>query len=72
MKTQAQQAGVAYGDNIICDTKFDGGAIKIGDREVLCEERLKEELGIVCRPVVDTFRDMTRDLYTNKVEAEIV
>lgn len=47
---------------ITCDTQFTGGAIKIGDREVEASERLKRDLGVVCRPVEETMEDMARAL----------
>lgn len=43
---------------ITCDTQFTGGAIKIGDREVEASERLERDLGVVCRPVEETMKDM--------------
>lgn len=48
-------------DSITCDTNFDGGAIKIGDREVDAAKRL-EELGVRCRPVAETMHDMAEAL----------
>ena len=71
LKSVAIQVGVKYGDRIKCDTTFDGGAIKIGDQEVICAERLKEGLGITCRPVVDTFKDMARKVYLDEVKEKI-
>ena len=47
---------------ITCDNEFTGGAIKIGDREVEAQERLERDLGVVCRPVVDTMEDMAEAL----------
>jgi len=47
---------------ITCDTKFDGGAIKIGEREVEATERLEQDLGVVCRSVEETFQDMAEAL----------
>ena len=42
-----------------CDTDFDGGAIKIGEKEVECTQRCKDELdGLVCRSVDETMSDM--------------
>ena len=46
-------------NRVICDTKFDGGAIKIGEKEVDASKRL-QELGVVCRSVEDTMTDMAR------------
>lgn len=45
-----------------CDTEFDGGAIKIGDREVEASERLEKDLGVVCRPTEETMRDMAKTM----------
>ncbi len=47
---------------ITCDTEFDGGAIKIGEREVEASERLERDLGVVCRSVEETFQDMAEAL----------
>ena len=45
--------------SMTCDTDFDGGAIKIGEKEVECSERCKDELdGLVCRSVDETMSDM--------------
>ena len=50
-------------DKITCDTVFDGGAIKIGDKEVECSDRMKESLGgLVCRSVEETMADMAKSL----------
>ena len=46
-------------DKIRCDTKFDGGAIKIGEKEVEATGRLKE-LAVACRSVEETMEDMAR------------
>jgi len=48
---------------IACDTHFDGGAIPIGTKEVDAADRLANELGIVCRPNEETFRDMAKFLF---------
>jgi nucleoside-diphosphate-sugar epimerase len=47
-------------ENITYDAVFDGGAIKIGDREVIATERLAEGLGVELTPADVTFRDMAR------------
>jgi nucleoside-diphosphate-sugar epimerase len=49
-------------DKITYDSKFDGGAIKIGSREVSTTQRLQEELGVELRSVYETFEDMGRAL----------
>ena len=59
-------------DKISYDKKFDGGAIKIGTREVLATERLKEELGIKLRSVSETFEDMGRALAALSEQAKLV
>lgn len=50
---------------ITADTEFDGGFIKIGEKEVECIERLKKDLGldISKRPLTETFEDMARQVY---------
>jgi cinnamoyl-CoA reductase len=48
-------------DKITYDSKFDGGAMKIGSREVIATDRLKE-LGVELRSVYETFEDMGRAL----------
>ena len=40
------------------EANFDGGAIKIGEREVECERRMQNELGVVCRSTEETMKDM--------------
>ena len=49
-------------NKIVCDTKFDGGAIPIGNREVECQQRLEQELGVICRPTEETIKDMAVSL----------
>ena len=51
-------------NRIRCDTKFDGGAIKIGEKEVDATKRL-QELGVVCRSVEDTMTDMARSFLSD-------
>jgi nucleoside-diphosphate-sugar epimerase len=51
---------------IICDTQFTGGAIKIGEREVEASERLERDLGVVCRPVEKTMQDMAEAILSLK------
>jgi nucleoside-diphosphate-sugar epimerase len=41
-----------------CDTAFQGGAIPIGEREVEAEEILRNDLGVVLRPLRETITDM--------------
>lgn len=41
-----------------CDTAFQGGAIPIGEREVEAEEILRDDLGVVLRPLRETISDM--------------
>lgn len=49
-------------DKITYDSTFDGGAVKIGSREVIATDRLKRELGVELRSVASTFEDMGRAL----------
>ena len=60
LKRAVEQSGSSTIDTskISCDTEFDGGAIKIGDQEVECTDVLRDELGITCRSVDETFYDM--------------
>jgi nucleoside-diphosphate-sugar epimerase len=53
-------------DKIHPDTNFDGGAIKIGEKEVDSVDRLRDILGLTCRPVEETMRDMARTLFEMK------
>lgn len=56
-KTRGSSQPFDLYDKIRCDTVFDGGAIKIGDKEVDATNRLKD-LGVVCRSVHETMEDM--------------
>lgn len=47
-------------EKITFDADFDGGAISIGEREVIAEERLADELEVVLTPSNVTFQDMAR------------
>lgn len=47
-------------EKITFDADFDGGAIPIGEREVIAEERLADELEVVLTPSNVTFQDMAR------------
>lgn len=51
-------SGLGKGENIFGDEDFDGGAVKIGEKEVDAVERMKKDLGIVCRSNEETFADM--------------
>jgi len=63
LKTVANEMSLGDPDAITCDTDFDGGAIKIGDKEVDCAQRLKDDLGgLVCRPVEETMAEMGKAL----------
>jgi nucleoside-diphosphate-sugar epimerase len=46
-----------------CDTAFQGGAIPIGEREVEAEEILRDDLGVVLRPLRETISDMADYYY---------
>lgn len=50
--------GLGNGDTIFCDENFDGGAVKIGEKEVDAKQRMKDDLDMECRNVRETFRDM--------------
>mmetsp|Transcript_31401 Transcript_31401/g.36646 ORF Transcript_31401/g.36646 Transcript_31401/m.36646 type:complete len:398 (+) Transcript_31401:172-1365(+) len=65
LKSIANDTGLGDPDKIFPDTNFDGGAIPIGNKEVDSEERLKNILGITCRPVEETIRDMAKVLLEN-------
>ena len=63
LKKLAIELGIGDPDKIHPDTAFDGGLIKIGDREVACDERMVDLLdGFKCRPVEETMRDMAKVL----------
>lgn len=68
LKRAVEQSGSSHIDTskISCDTEFDGGAIKIGDQEVECAELLRDELGITCRSVDETFYDMVVAMLTGE------
>jgi nucleoside-diphosphate-sugar epimerase len=56
-KTNVSQQQYDLDTKIRCDTVFDGGAIKIGEKEVDATNRLKD-LGVVCRSVEETMEGM--------------
>ena len=63
LSTVARDTGLGDPDLITCDTEFDGGVIKIGDKEVDCAERLRADLeGLTCRSVEETIAEMGRAL----------
>jgi len=63
LKKVARELGIGDADSISCDTEFEGGAIKIGEKEVDAEDRLKADLcGLVCRPVDVTMASMGESL----------
>jgi len=72
LKKLAIELGIGEPDKIHPDTAFDGGLIKIGDREVACDERMADLLdGFKCRPVEETMRDMAKVLLEiDRVEDE--
>jgi len=57
-----ENSGIGDASSIRCDTLFDGGAIKIGEREVEASELLEKDLGVVCRPTEETMRDMAKTM----------
>ena len=60
LKRIAKETGLGDADGIVWDKEFDGGAVRIGEKEVECVERAKDLLGsgFELRSVEDTFRDM--------------
>lgn len=66
LKQIAKETGLGQPEDIICDTNFDGGAIKIGDKEVEATSRLESELGVILRRNGETFRDMAKALLAAK------
>lgn len=63
LKSVAAEMGIGDPDKIHPDTNFDGGAIKIGEKEVGCADRMAEFLeGFEVRDVKDTIRDMAKVL----------
>ncbi len=63
LKKMAIQLGIGEPDKIYPDTNFDGGAIKIGEREVGCADRMEKLLdGFKVRDVEATMRDMAKVL----------
>ena len=56
---------------VYCDSDFDGRAIEIDDLEVLASERLREDLGLICRPMTETMADMGRKLLRMIVEKKV-
>lgn len=53
---------------IFADEAFDGGAISIGDQEVVATAALAE-LGVACRPSTETLTDMTKALLAQESES---
>jgi nucleoside-diphosphate-sugar epimerase len=51
---------------VLCDTTFSGGAIPIGQKEVATADHLKQDLGVKCRPVTETFVDMAQSLLQHR------
>lgn len=63
LKRMALDLNIGEPDKIYPDVTFDGGAIKIGDQEVGCSDRMKELLdGFEVRSVEETMRDMAKVL----------
>lgn len=66
LKKMAAQLGIGKPEKIYADVNFDGGAIKIGCKEVDCAVRMEELLdGFTVRPVEETMRDMAKALLLN-------
>ena len=53
-ETQAEAIGA--------DEDFDGGAIPIGEQEVVATDALADALGVTCRPSTETLADMAEAL----------
>lgn len=71
LKKVAKQTGIGDPSKITADTKFEGGAIKIGEQEVVAAERMRQDLGgLVCRSVEETMADMGRALLKMSVVQE--
>jgi nucleoside-diphosphate-sugar epimerase len=63
LKRMAIEMGIGEPDKIYPDTNFDGGAIKIGEQEVSCADRMESLLdGFKVRDVEATMRDMAKVL----------
>lgn len=63
IKQIAIETGIGDASKVHADTAFDGGSMKIGDKEVDCEERMKFFLnGFSTRSVEETIADMTKVL----------
>eukprot|EP00521_Asterionellopsis_glacialis_P016855 CAMPEP_0195302514 /NCGR_PEP_ID=MMETSP0707-20130614/31222_1 /TAXON_ID=33640 /ORGANISM="Asterionellopsis glacialis, Strain CCMP134" /LENGTH=371 /DNA_ID=CAMNT_0040365791 /DNA_START=38 /DNA_END=1153 /DNA_ORIENTATION=- len=58
LKRICKDTGMGDPDKISFDADFDGGAIKIGDKECECAAKLKDEFGLVMRSVEETMADM--------------
>jgi hypothetical protein len=56
---------------IFADISFDGGAIKIGDKEADAVERLRKDLGVTLRPAKETLQDMARVLLLQEEETRV-
>lgn len=67
LRQMAIELGIGNPDKIHADTNFDGGAIKIGSKEVDCARRMEELLdGFTVRSVEETMRDMAKTLLMNE------
>jgi nucleoside-diphosphate-sugar epimerase len=66
LRRMATQLGIGKPEKIHADVNFDGGAIKIGCKEVDCASRMEELLdGFTVRPVEESMRDMAKALLLN-------
>jgi nucleoside-diphosphate-sugar epimerase len=67
IKQIAIETGISDPGKVHADTVFDGGIMKIGQKEVDCEERMKFFLnGFCARSVEETIADMTKVLLERK------
>jgi len=63
LRRMTTELGIGEPDKIYPDTVFDGGAIKIGEKEVGCSQRMEKLLdGFKVRSVEETMRDMAKVL----------
>ena len=58
LKKICKESGMGDPEKITFDSDFDGGAIKIGEKECEAAANLLEDFGLVMRPVEETMADM--------------
>ncbi len=57
-----ERLGPSVAERLSVDDEFDGGAIPIGEREVVAADELWKQLGVRCRPTEETIADMAEAL----------